>query len=287
MRVPTRRNGLALVLFILGFALVTALAFASTTWAAPNAQGTVPTPPKPTGQPTARPTVNSTAQPTAINIGGGNNGGGNNGGNGNNSGNQDNGSGNTGSTPGAQAVPLPNTVCAIVESGAQCMLNELNLVVSAGAAPSGSTVTMDGSFGQPPCPASPVGIIFLNRCYRFHWTDANAQPVTALGGPVQHCMMYGAEQSVLTGNRPENMLIGFAGADGVWSVVKPAIDTAAGRVCATTNQAVMWTGLFAPQAAPALLPTTGEGVIGWLFPLMVTGILLMLAAWRIRRKHPA
>lgn len=47
MRVKSSRTGIALVVFTLGFIGLITLALASTTWAAPNAQGTVPTPPPP------------------------------------------------------------------------------------------------------------------------------------------------------------------------------------------------------------------------------------------------
>ncbi len=279
MQVQSRRNGLALVLFILGFVIVGTLALANTTWASPNAQGTVPTPPNPTGQPTS--------------TGGGNNGGGDNGGGQTDSGGQNNSggqtdSGSTGTAPATVPSPGAGSVCAIGDSGAQCTIEDLIIVVGAGTAPSGSALTIEGPFGQPPCPASPEGNVFLNRCYRFGWIDNSAQPLAEVNGPVQYCMNFGAEQVAAADNKPDAMLIAFAGADGKWTVVKPTVDTAANRACATTNQEIVWSALFAPKAASALLPTVGgENNAWWMLSLAVVGGVMMLAAVRIARKGRA
>src|SRR5262245_48784205 len=48
MHVSRRNNGIALALFAICFTAIVMLALASTTWAAPGGQGTVPTAPRPT-----------------------------------------------------------------------------------------------------------------------------------------------------------------------------------------------------------------------------------------------
>lgn len=265
MQVQHRRNGIALVLFILGFTVLVTLALASTTWAAPNAQGTVPTPP------------NGTAQPTSA--GGGGNGGGNGNGGQDNSG--QNGGGDTGSPTLAAPAPGTGSVCAIGENGAQCSVENLIIVVGAGAAPAGSALTIEGPFGQPPCPASPDGNNFLNRCYRYGWIGTNAEPLPAIQAPVQYCLSFGPEQMAATNNKPDTLLVGFAGADGLWTVVKPTVDTAGNRACATTNQQVVWSALFAPKAASTLLPTVGGTTsVWWMAPLALLGIVMMFGAIR-------
>lgn len=269
MQVQNRRNGIALVLFILGFMIMVTLALASTTWAAPNAQGTVPTPP------------NATAQPTSTGGGGGNGGGNNGGGQGN--GGQDNSGGDT--TAPTAAAPGSGSVCAIGETGAQCSAQDLIIVVGAGTAPAGSALTIEGPFGQPPCPASPEGNNFLNRCFRYGWIGTNTEPLETINGPVQYCLSYGPEQLAAANNKPESMLVGFAGADGKWTVVKPTLDVAGSRACATTNQEIVWSALFAPKAASALLPTVGgDAAAWWMLPLAGLGIVLMLGAVRFARQ---
>ncbi len=270
MNVPAHRNGVALALFIGGFILLVMLALASTTWAAPNAQGTVPTPPKPT----ARPTVpGPTPQPTSSKNGGG----------------QDSGGENVPTAqptaPTAPTAPGVGTVCAIGETGAQCSAENLAVIVSAGAAPAGAGLTIEGPFAQPPCPASPESSTFLNRCYRFMWTGADAQPLAALNGPVQYCLQYGAEQLAATENKPEAMLVGFADANGTWVVVKPTVDAASSHICATTNQLIVWSALFAANAPLPLLPTTGNSnAVLWMILFVILGGALMVAAWRVARK---
>lgn len=278
MQVQNRRNGIALVLFILGFMLLVTLALASTTWAAPHAQGTVPTPPHPTAQPTST--------DGGGNNGGGDNGGGNNGG-GDNGGGQDSGGQSSGgdiSVPTA-AAPGSGSVCAIGENGAQCSVQDLIIVVGAGVAPAGSALTIEGPFEQPPCPASPESSTFLNRCFRYGWIGANAESLTAINGPVQYCLGFGPDQLAATNNKPDSMLVGFAGADGKWTVVKPTFDSAGGSACATTNQEVVWSALFAPKAGSTLLPTVGgDGAMWWMFPLAGLGILMLLGAIRLARQ---
>jgi hypothetical protein len=274
MQVQHRRNGIALVLFILGFMVLVTLALASTTWAAPNAQGTIPTPP------------NATAQPTSA--GGGGNGGGQDSG-GQNSGGQDTGGqnagGESGSPTAAAPVPGAGSVCAIAENGAQCSVENLIVVVGAGAAPAGSAFTIEGPFGQPPCPASPDGNNFLNRCYRYGWIGTNAQPLTGINAPVQYCLGFGPEQIAATNNKTDSLLVGFAAADGQWTVVKPIVDTAGNRACATTNQQIVWSALFAPKAASTLLPTVGGDTNAWwMVPLALLGVVMMLGAIRLARQ---
>jgi hypothetical protein len=89
----------------------------------------------------------------------------------------------------------------------------------------------------------------------------------------------------LSGNQPENLLIGFAAADGAWTVVKPTVDVTGNRTCATTNQIAQWGSLFSPQNVTALLPATGQQEVQlWLIPLFVGG-LLILGAWRLALKY--
>ncbi|MBI4670883.1 MAG: hypothetical protein HY741_04335 [Chloroflexi bacterium] len=258
MNTTTHRNGMALALFILAFMGLVMLAWTSTTWAAPNAQGTVPTPPKPTVRPTVPLTAQPTAQPTSADDGGGG---------------QNNGGGSSPTVqPTAIVVPGPESVCAIGEDGAQCSATDLVVVIAAGAAPAGSALTIEGPIAQPPCPASPGGMTFLNRCYRFKWVGADAQPLSALNGPVQYCFAYGPEQLALTNSQPEKMLVSFADASGAWSVVIPTPDPAGARTCATTNQLAVWSALFVPDAVLPLLPTTGgANAAGWMIPRVHSG----------------
>ncbi len=255
MQVQPRRNDVALILFIVGLTILITLALSSTTWAAPNAQGTVPTPPKPTAQPTA----------SGGNGGGQDNGGQNNGGGQDNGGQDNNGGQNNGGNQGGSDVisiptasaPSSNAGCVIAENGAQCTATNLLVAVSAGAAPAGSILTIEGPLAQPPCPASPPVFVFMQRCYRYAWTSATAEPLAEINAPVQYCFNFGAAELAATGNQPEKTLVGLANAEGKWVLVKPAFDAAAQRVCATTNQKIEWSALFAPQAALILLPTTG------------------------------
>ncbi len=248
---------MALVFFISGLIAFLTLALVSTTWAAPNAQGTVPTPPNPTAQPTTTGGGN--------NGGGQNNGGDNNGGD-NNGGSQDNGDDQNSDEPVsvptavAPAVPTPHSgaECMIAENGAQCTAENLIVVVSAGAAPAGSSLTIEGPLAQPPCPASPNAFIFLSRCYRYAWQSPNHEPLAKLDAPVQYCFVIGPEQLVLVGNKSDTILVGLADTGAAWTLVKPMFDAATRRVCATTNQKVEWSALFAPPTAPILLPTTGS-----------------------------
>jgi hypothetical protein len=265
MPTTPRRNGFVLVAFVVTMFVIISLAFSSTTWAAPGAQGTVPTPPAPTDAPTDS---------------GSDNGGGDN---------DNNGDTNPTSTPPTSTpspvIPTSGTVCAIGETGAQCSSGDLIIVVGTGAASAGSALSIEGSFKQPPCPASPAGQIFLNRCYRFTWIDSNAQPLSTIKAPVQYCIGYGPEQLAAVKNQASALLIGLAGADGNWTLLKPTLDSTGGRTCATSNQAVVWSALFAPQSASELLPTVGgQSNLLWI-PLMIgVGVVLLLGAAQVRRK---
>lgn len=270
------RNGVALVLFAFCLLAIVMLALTSTTWAAPGAQGTVPTPPEPTS------TI-PTAIPPATSTDGTNNGGNDNGGSGGDSG----GSTDTGGSSGAGSVGQ-GSVCSIGSDGATCSAENLILVVGAGAAGAGSALNIEGSLPQPPCPASPTGFLFLNRCYRFTWTDSNAQALESLSGPVLYCISFGPEQLAAAANNPDAFSIGLADATGTWTLVKPTLDAPTGRVCATSNQMVQWSALFAPQSGVRLLPTVGAQFDSWwLVPLVALGLLLLfllVGAIRVRRK---
>lgn len=274
MSTTPRRKGFVLIAFVVTMFIIVSLAFSSTTWAAPGAQGTVPTPPAPTGAPTDSGTDN----------GGG--GGGDNNNNNNDNSNNDNNDNNGGAvnTP-VPAAPVPGSVCAIGENGAQCSAGNLIIVVGAGAAKAGSALTIEGSFNQPPCPASPTGQKFMDRCYRFTWIDTSAQPLSSIQAPVQYCISYDPAQLASVGNQAGALLIGVAGADGNWTILKPAVDPSGGRTCATTNQLVVWSALFAPQNASQLLPTVGgQPNIWWLLILTGVGIVLLVGAAQLRRK---
>lgn len=264
MHQSQHRNGTIIAIFVVGMLLLVMLALAGTTWAAPGAQGTVPTPPNGTSAP----------PPT----GGGTNGGGGNGGN-------NNGGNNGGEVPPPVAPGASGAVCAIGENGAQCSGVNLSVVVGAGAVPAGSALTIEGSFAQPPCPASPQGQNFLNRCYRYTWIGTNALPLTAVSAPVQYCIAYGTEQLASVNNNTDVLLIGFAGADGNWTLVKPTVDKEGGHACATSDQLNVWSALFAPQASSRLLPTVG-GQMDWMWLAFPTafGVLLLLGGMRVWRK---
>jgi hypothetical protein len=160
----------------------------------------------------------------------------------------------------------------------------LIVVVGTGAANAGSALTIEGSFPQPPCPASPAGQIFLNRCYRYTWIGTDAQPLTTISAPVQYCISYGPAELASAKNNPDAMLIGLAGADGTWSLLKPTVDPAGSRVCATSNQIFVWNGLFAAENPSQLLPTVGAPQNSWwLAALAGVGLVLLAVAGRIRR----
>lgn len=280
MHPSKHRTGLALTFVTLGLVLLIGLALAGTTWAAPGAQGTVPTPPKPTGQPT------STGGGGGDNGGnnGGDNGGDNNAANngGDNGANQDSGGGSS------QPAPAPaagtGAVCAVGDNGAQCTAPDLTVVVSAGSAASGSALTIEGSFPQPPCPVSPTGHTFLNRCYRFSWIGTDTQPLTTLQAPVQYCIAFGAEQVAAVNNKPESLLVGLASANGSWTLLKPTIDAERGHACGTSREMATWAALFAPQAGSPVLPTVGadQSSVGLgLLGAFAAGLLLV--GWRLRR----
>lgn len=270
MQATPRRNGVVLVIFGLVMLVIVMLALSSTTWAAPNMQGTVPTPPG-----------GATATPTSGDDGGG--GGGSGGDNGN-----DNGGDNGGGAAQPTAAPAgvgSGSVCAIGDSGAQCTAGDLVIVVGAGAASAGSALTIEGTFPQPPCPSSPANHNFLNRCYRYAWIGTNALPLNGINAPVQYCIGYGAEQLAAVKNKPETLVIGVASGDGAWSLLKPTVDAAGSRVCATSNQLITWSALFAPQTVSALLPTVGAPTDAWwLAALVGIGAILLVGAFQIRRR---
>lgn len=251
MQVTSHRNGFMFIAFVLAMFIIVTLAFSSTTWAAPNAQGTVPTPPRPTRtSPTAVPTDNTGGGDNQGNDGGDNSG--DNGGN-NNGGQLQTGSGDT--APGV-AVGA-GSVCAIGDAGAQCAAGDLIIVAGAGVASPGSALTIEGSFPQPPCPTSPAGHVFMNRCYRYAWIGTSAEPLTEINGPVQYCINFGPVELAAVNNDANLLLIGVAGADGTWTLLKPVVDSSSARTCATTNQLIVWSALFAPQNPTAILPTVG------------------------------
>ncbi len=274
MQATPRRSGFVLITFGLTMILLVTLALAGTTWAAPNAQGTVPTPP-----------AGATVAPTGTS-GGGNNGGDNSGNDSNNGG--DLNSGSSGDANNAQpTAPSPGagTVCAIGENGAQCTSGELLIMVASGAASAGSALTIEGSFTQPPCPASPNAHNFMNRCYRYAWIGTNAEPLTSIGAPVQYCISYGANELAAVKNKAEAFVIGVAGADGNWTLLKPTVDPTGNRACATSNQMVVWNALFAPQNVSDLLPTVGGQPNSMLWAVALAGIALIgLGVFQVRRQ---
>lgn len=270
MHTTNRRTGTLLVVFGVSLLLIVMLAYSSTSWAAPNAQGTVPTPP------------GATAVATDTSGGGGGGGGGGSGGDTSNTDTSNNSAAAT-LTPAAAGAGV---VCAIGDAGAQCSASDLIVQVAAGAASPGSALTIEGSFPQPPCPPSPSGHKFLNRCYRYAWIGTNAESLNAIQAPVQYCISFGAEQLAAVANKPEQLLVGVAGADGTWSLLKPTVDAAGNRTCATTNQLIVWSGLFAAENASAILPTVGgvQSNFVWLALLGIGGALLALGAWQLRRQ---
>ncbi|MCC7162614.1 MAG: hypothetical protein IT331_08975 [Anaerolineae bacterium] len=285
MQATPRRNGFLVLAFVLAMFIIVTLAFSSTTWAAPNAQGTVPTPPVPTD-------TAPTAVPPGDGDGGndnGDNGGNDNGGSDDsnapaddsgNGGSQDDDSGGTAPTAAAGA----GSVCAIGDGGAQCSAGELNIVVGAGAANPGSALTIEGSFPQPPCPPSPAGHTFLNRCYRYTWINTSAEPMSSINAPVQYCINYGAAELAAVNNDPASFLIGVMGADGAWSMLKPVVDLPTGRACVTSNQLVVWSALFAPPTASELLPTVGATQDQlWMAAVAGIGVVLLLGASWLRK----
>jgi hypothetical protein len=124
----------------------------------------------------------------------------------------------------------------------------------------------------------------LNRCFRYTWIGTNAQPLTSISGPVQYCISYGPAELAAVKNNPDSLLLGIAGADGAWTMLKPTADPAGGRTCATTDQLVGWSALFGPQAVTDLLPTVGGAHnYLWLFVPAALGILLVFGAVRLRK----
>lgn len=265
MHPQRRRFGSSLLISSIILVTILLLALNGTTWAAPGAQGTVPTPKStqvaPAGQPTGQPG------------GEGNNGGDNQ--NGNDQGNnQEQGNGETGTATEPTAVPVvplaptSGSVCSIADTGAQCNVAPLVLVVPAGAMPSGSALAFEGPFAQPPCPPSEAGITFLNKCYRVNWIGTDTQPLSTLSAPVTSCFAYSAQDVAHASNQPDNLLIGLAGADGRWSLVKPTVDQPNSRVCATLDHPFTWQGLFTGK--PTLLPDTGADLTAPPFLLSFT-----------------
>ncbi len=294
MQHQPRRSGIVILAFIAAMLVIGTLAFYSTTWAAPGAQGTVPTPPRPTDVPvTVSPpddggggNDNGGNNDNNNNGGGDQNNGGNDGGNngGDGGGNNDGGNQNTVQPTAAPAAAGTGSVCAIGEGGAQCAAGDLIIIVGAGAANAGSALTIEGSFPQPPCPASPSAHTFLNRCYRYTWIGTDAQPLSAVNAPVQYCINYSPTELAAVNNNAEAFVLGVANADGAWSVLKPTIDSAGSRACATTDQLIVWSALFAPQAPTSLLPTVGGAQdYMWVLALAGFGILLLVGATRLRK----
>lgn len=276
MQATPHRNGFLIIAFVLVMFVIITLAFSSTTWAAPNAQGTVPTPPKPTSTaPTAVPTDSSSGGDN-----GGNNGGDNDGNN-NNGGQLQTGNENTAPTIPAGA----GSVCAIGDAGAQCSAGDLIIVAGAGVASPGSALAIEGSFPQPPCPTSPTGHIFMNRCYRYAWIGTSAEPLTEINGPVQYCINFGPAELAAVNNDANLFLIGVAGADGAWTMLKPVVDSSSARTCATSNQLLVWSALFAPQNPTAILPTVGAVSNNlWVIVISTLGLALLIGAARLFKR---
>lgn len=241
MRSPRRQFGLSLLITTVILAALLLLAWNGTTWAAPGAQGTVPTPrvtdASGNDQATAVPDDNQNPNEPTDNSGGGDN------------------SGLVPLVP-ESAPPTTGSVCAVSDDGTQCTVDPLLFVLSPGAMPAGSALAIEGSFTQPPCPPSGSDVIFVNHCYRLTWLGADTQILAAFNAPVTTCISYNSADLGLAANRADTFLVGFARADGAWSIIKPTLDEGNSRVCATVDQVFTWLGLFAPPSIAAS-PTTG------------------------------
>lgn len=245
MRSHRPQFGLSVLLSTVILTALLLLAWNGTTWAAPGAQGTVPTPrvtdASGNDQATAEPNDNQDPNEPSDNSGGGDNGG---------------------LVPlvPESAPPTAGSVCAVSDNGTQCIVDPLTLVLSPGAMPVGSALAIEGSFTQPPCPQSGSDVVFVNHCYRLTWLGADTQILAAFNAPVTTCISYNDTDLGSAGNRADIFLMGFARADGVWSIIKPTLDQGNARVCATVDQVFTWQALFAPPsiAAPATTATAPD-----------------------------
>ena len=124
----------------------------------------------------------------------------------------------------------------------------------------------------------------MNRCYRYTWIGTSAEPLNTINAPVQYCISYGPDELAAVKNNATSLLIGVAGADGAWTMLKPVVDPSTARTCATSNQLIFWSALFAPDTASELLPTVGASQNElWIVAVGGIGIVLLLGAARLRK----
>lgn len=251
-----QRNQLSLsVLFIItALFILMGLALASTTWAAPPSQGTGPgTVPPPGGTPTKTPPPPPGKTPT----------------------------------PPGHHEPCVNTPISITTNSVwnlppasiqDAFISGCTKVISItqGTVPSGTQVSVT-PVGQPPCPETPDGMLFLDHCFQVDWHGA------PFNGKVLDCLPYSAEDLQQAGGNPNNLLIGFY-IDGKWVFVKPSTVTD-GYVCAEMDRPFTFQALFTVKPK---IPTTGEALppTPWELWAVIAGIALVLlgsARYAVRR----
>ena len=68
-------------------------------------------------------------------------------------------------------------------------------------------------------------------------------------------------------------------------MLKPTVDPSSNRTCATSNQLIVWSALFAPQSPSELLPTVGAALNQvWLVAVAGIGLVLLLGAAFVRKE---
>jgi hypothetical protein len=178
-------------------------------------------------------------------------------------------------------------VCPVGSDGTVCTNGAKSITVPPGALPNGATLTITGALSQPPCPATPVGQLFLGECYKLEWKNADGSAVTALAKAVTDCLLYNSGSVALAGGNVDNLRIGlvYDPTTGQWTFVKPVVDSANSRVCTTLTQIAYDQALFAP--APTLPVTGGSpGVPGWIWLAVggLAGLTLFLGGYRFTHR---
>ncbi len=167
----------------------------------------------------------------------------------------------------------------------ECVSASKSISVPVGVIPPGGKLVLEPLDGQPPCPASPDGQIYLDHCFKVSWLDGNGKFMTTLAHPVLDCLSFSTSDVTTAGGKAENLLIGFVYGDPTakWTLVKPTVN--GNQVCAKPGDPFYYQALFTPKPT---LPVTGadNSPTYWMVLTVLLGALCAAIAWRIARPLP-
>lgn len=188
--------------------------------------------------------------------------------------------------PGGKPTPGGGGGCSIGDPGGTCIVPGKVISVPTGAMLANSIINID-PVQQPPCPATPTGYVFLDHCFSIKFTGPDGNPLTSFNKPIYDCMDYVPDDVAAAGGDPANLLIGFF-VSGQWELVKPDVDTANSKVCASIDHSFTFQALFTKQ--PTLPVTGAKNDPTYLFSLMLmsfAGIAIAGGVWRFRQGKKA